>query len=74
MDDFLAEMAEILEVDAVAADAVLDAFDAWDSLAVLSVVAMADTSFGATVTAQEVRKVETVQALYELIVGRRAAA
>jgi len=74
MDDFLAEMAEILEADAVTADAVLDAFDAWDSLAVLSVVAMADTSFGSKVTAQEVRKVDTVQALYDLILGRRAAA
>jgi acyl carrier protein len=74
MNDFLAEMAEILEADDVAADAVLEAFDAWDSLAVLSVVAMADTSFDVKVTAQEVRKVKTVQALYALIVGRRAAA
>jgi hypothetical protein len=35
---------------------------------------MADTSFGAKVTAQEVRKVDTVQALYDLILSRRAAA
>lgn len=74
MDDFLAEMAEILEADAVAPGALLDAFDAWDSLAVLSVVAMADASFGAKLTAQEVRKVDTVQSLYDLILSRRTVA
>lgn len=74
MDDFLAEMAEILEADAVAPTDLLDAFDAWDSLAILSVIAMADTRFGVRMSAQEIRKLDTVQALHDLILSRRAAA
>ena len=70
MDNFFTEMAEILEVEEIADDAVLDDFDTWDSLSILSVVAMADSSFGVQVTAQEVRSVDTVQALHALILCR----
>ncbi len=74
MDDFLAEMAEILEEDKVGPADPLDGFSSWDSLAILSVIAMADSVFKARLTAQEIRKVDTVQSLYDLIVGRRATA
>jgi acyl carrier protein len=72
MNEFLAEMAEILEVDVVAPEDRLDGFDSWDSLAVLSVVAMADGSFGAKLGAPEVRKAETVLALYNIIQSKRS--
>lgn len=72
MDDFLAEMAEILEEDAVAPADELANFESWDSLAGLSVVAMADSMFGAKLSAQDLRSAETVQDLYQLISAKAA--
>ena len=71
MDEFLNELAEILEEDTVAADAELDSFDAWDSLSVLSVIAMANSKFGISLTAQQVNKAKTVQELYNLIQAQK---
>lgn len=73
MDEFLAEMAEILEEDAVGPADELDGFESWDSLAALSVVAMADALFGAKMSSQEVRSAETVDELYQLIAAKKAA-
>lgn len=73
MDEFLAEMAEILEEDEVAADAELASFESWDSLAVLSVLAMADSDFGVTLTADEVNDAKTVGDLHALILAKKGA-
>lgn len=73
MDEFLAEMAEILEEDTVEADAELENFESWDSLAALSVLAMADTNFGVTLTADEANGAKTVGDLYRLITAKQGA-
>lgn len=73
MDEFLAEMAEILEEDTVNPSDELASFQSWDSLAALSVVAMADAQFGVTMTAQELRRADTVEDLYQLITAKKAA-
>jgi acyl carrier protein len=73
MDEFLAEMAEILEEDTVNPDDELKSFESWDSLAGLSVVAMADERFGVTISAQELNRAGTVRELYQTIVDKKAA-
>lgn len=72
MDDFLAEMAEILEEDTINPSDELKSFESWDSLAALSVLAMADAEFGVNMSSQEVNRAETVQELYELIIAKKA--
>lgn len=72
MDEFLAEMAEILEEDQVSADDELQDFESWDSLAALSVLALADSEFGVTLTAQEANGASTVGDLYQLILAKKA--
>lgn len=71
MDEFLAEMAEILEEDSVEPDAELASFESWDSLAVLSVIAMADSNFGVTLSADEVNSAGTVADLYRVITAKQ---
>lgn len=71
MDEFLTEMAEILEEDQVSADDELQNFESWDSLAALSVLAMADTNFGVTLTAGEANGAKTVGDLYQVIVAKK---
>lgn len=73
MDEFLAEMAEILEEDAVNPSDELTSFESWDSLAGLSVAALADSSFGVNLTAQEMNSAETIEDLYNLIIAKKAA-
>lgn len=73
MDKFLAEMAEILEEDSVQATDELERFESWDSLAVLSVVAMADEQFGVNLSAQDIRRADTVAELYQIITEKQSA-
>jgi acyl carrier protein len=73
MDEFLAEMAEILEEDAVNGSDELKDFESWDSLAALSVVAMADAKFGVNMSSQEVNRAETIEELYQMITAKKAA-
>ena len=73
LNDFLAEMAEILEEDQVGAGDELSSFESWDSLAALSVLALADSDFGVTLTSQDVNGVTTVGDLYELILAKKGA-
>lgn len=73
MNDFLAEMAEILDEDSVNADDELNSFESWDSLAVLSVAAMADANFGVTMSAQEINAATTLEDLHQRILAKKAA-
>ena len=61
---FLDELANILDVDAVEESAKLRDYEAWDSLTVLSVVALADSKFGFTLTLQNVKELMTVADLW----------
>ena len=60
-------LAEILNVEEVKPENVLKDYDGWDSLAVLSVLAMADSKYGLSLKADEVRSAVTAANLADLI-------
>ena len=69
MENFLSEMAEILAEDSVSANDELNSFESWDSLAVLSVAAMADSSFGVNISSKEINAAVTVGDLYQRLLA-----
>jgi acyl carrier protein len=67
IEEFYQKLAEILDVETVKPeDALLD-FSEWDSLSVLSVLAMADASYGVTITPEDIRLVVTAGDLAALV-------
>jgi len=64
---FYEQLAKILDIEEVKGDDVLKDFEAWDSLAVLSVLAMADSTYGASIKADEIRSVVTAAELANLV-------
>ena len=68
---FMAELANILDVDAVEDAANLRDYEAWDSLVVLSLVALADSKFGFTLTFSEVKTLKTVAELWAFFEKKR---
>ncbi len=61
---FLEELANILDEKRVEERANLRDYPSWDSLTVLSVVALADSKFGFTLTFPDVRGLTTVADLW----------
>jgi len=66
-EDFYRALTEILDVDAVKAEDILRDFSEWDSLTVLSVLAMADSNYGVTITPEDIRSVVTAGDLATLV-------
>jgi len=64
---FYEQLAKILDIEEVKGDDVLKDFEAWDSLAVLSVLAMADSTYAASIKADEIRSVVTAVELANLV-------
>jgi acyl carrier protein len=65
--EFCQRLAEILDIEEVKPENVLRDFEQWDSLAVLSVLAMADSKYGVTIRADEIRSVVTAAELAKLV-------
>ena len=61
---FLDELANILDDDTVEETANLRDYESWDSLSVLSIVALADSKFGFTLTFPDVKTLTTVADLW----------
>ena len=61
---FLDEIANILDEETVAEGANLRDYPSWDSLAILSIVALADSKFGFTLTFPDVKGLVTVADLW----------
>lgn len=61
---FLEELANILDEENVEESANLRDYPSWDSLAILSIVAMADSKFGFTLTFPNVKELTTVADLW----------
>ena len=61
---FMDEIANILDEASVEDGANLRDYPSWDSLAVLSIVALADSKFGFTLTFPDVKAVTTVADLW----------
>jgi acyl carrier protein len=65
--EFYQRLAEVLDTEEVKPENTLKDFDGWDSLAVLSVLALADSKYGAAIKADEIRSVVTVGDLAGLV-------
>lgn len=68
---FLEELANILDVDTVDENANLRDYESWDSLAILSIVAMADSKFGFTLSFPEVKTLVTASDLWTFFETKR---
>jgi acyl carrier protein len=71
MNEFFEQMAEIFEVDSVNPQDIITEFEAWDSLAQLSIIALADTGYGVTLTAEEVKEAQTIEGIKQLIARKK---
>lgn len=70
-EEFYQRLAEILDTEEVKPDDVLKQLDGWDSLAVLSVLALADSKYGASIKADEIRAVVTAADLASLVDSKK---
>lgn len=68
---FLEELANILDEERVEENANLRDYPSWDSLAILSIVAMADSKFGFTLTFPDVKGLTTVADLWAFFENNR---
>jgi acyl carrier protein len=69
--EFYQQLAAILDIEEVKPENVLKDYDQWDSLAILSVLALADSQYGVTIRAGEIRQVITAADLAALIEAKR---
>ena len=69
-EEFVQELIEILENEDVNENTAFRELDEWDSLAALSTISMIDGEFRVTVNNKDLRSVETVGELYDMIVSR----
>jgi acyl carrier protein len=69
--EFYQRLAAILDVEEVKSESILKDYEQWDSLAILSVLAMADSKYGVTIRAEEIRQVQTAADLADLVEAKR---
>ena len=69
--EFYQRLAAILDIEEVKAEDVLKDYEQWDSLAILSVLAMADSKYGVTIKAEEIRSAVTVENLATLVEAKK---
>lgn len=69
-EEFVQEFAELLENEEVNENTKFRELDEWDSLAALSTISTIDDEFGVTINNKDLRSVETVSELYDLVVSR----
>lgn len=70
---FVAEFADQFDdTDAseIKAETIFHDLDEWSSLIGMSVIAMAKTEYGKTITGKEIRECETVEDLFNLIASK----
>ena len=65
------KLAAILDIEEVKPENVLKDFETWDSLAILSVLAMADSKYGVSIKAEEIRSVVTALDLANLMEAKQ---
>lgn len=69
-EDFVQELIEILENEDVNENTAFRELEEWDSLAALSTISMIDGEFMVTVNNKDLRSVETVSELYDMVISR----
>ena len=73
LNDFIEKFADQFDdTDAseIQADTVYQELDEWSSLTAMSIIALAKTEYGKTITGREVRGCKTVEALFNLIASK----
>lgn len=69
-EEFIQELIEILENEDVNENTAFRELEEWDSLAALSTISMIDGEFRVTVNNKDLRSVETVSELYDMVISR----
>ena len=72
-EEIVQEIMEILEIEdasLVRDTTVFRELDEWDSLAALSTISMIDDEFGVTINNKDLRSVETLGELYDMVTER----
>lgn len=72
-EEFVQEIMETLEIEdasLVQDTTVFRELDEWDSLAALSTISMIDDEFGVTINNKDLRSVETLGELYDMVTER----
>ena len=69
--EFYQRLAAILDIEEVKPEDVLKDYEQWDSLAILSVLAMADSKYGVTIKAEEIRSAVTAENLATLVEAKK---
>jgi acyl carrier protein len=72
-EEFVQGIMEILEIEdasLVQDTTVFRELDEWDSLAALSTISMIDDEFGVTINNKDLRSVETLGELYDMVSER----
>ena len=72
-EEFVQEIMEILEIEDAALvqdTTVFRELDEWDSLAALSTISMIDDEFGVTINNKDLRSIETLGELYDMVTER----
>lgn len=73
INEFIAVFADQFDdtdVSDISASTEFHELDEWSSLIVMSVIAMAKTQFGKTITGKEIHDCETVEDLFNLIASK----
>lgn len=66
----LAEQFDDVELEELTPDVKFKEFDEFSSLTILSIIAMADDEYGVRLKADDVRKADTVQDLFNIVQSR----
>ena len=65
-----ADQFDDIDATEIQAETKFHEFDEWSSLIGMSVIAMAKTQYGKTITGKEIRECETVEDLFNLIASK----
>jgi len=68
--DNFANQFDDTDASEINANTVFQELDEWSSLMVMTVIAMAKTDYGKTITGQEIRHCNTVEDLFRLVEGK----
>ena len=73
IEEFFESVIEILEIQdssSINESTNFKELDEWDSLTALSTISMVDEEFGVTITNKDLKSVETLGELYDLVMER----
>ena len=68
--EIFAEQMDDTDVSEIQADTEYQELEEWSSLTAMSLIAMAKTKYGKTITGREIRSCKTVEQLFNLIASK----